>query len=125
MDNEIKYYKIKIKNIFDMNSKEIIIFVAYENGEYYELLTEDKIYLIENKEIPQDVLIDDFLNKDCVAFGISKEECSEGTISKYLSFIVPSNKEEIISHLKNIEFYTFNSIENIVKKNIKSLKKRK
>ena len=99
----MNYYKIVITNPFINNGKKCIIYAAYENKGYYEILTNKQIYMLNSNNISMDVFKDDFTNKECSLIGIFKQECPESTISKSLRFSLPAKKEEIIENINNIE----------------------
>lgn len=103
MNEEIKYYRIVINNPFIDNGEKYIIYAVYENNNYYEILTNKKIYILNSNDISIDVIKDDFLNKKCSLIGIFRKECSEALVSKSLKFSLPARKEEIIENINKIE----------------------
>ena len=103
MNQETKYYRVAITDPFVDNGERYIVFAALENGNYFEILTNKKIYILNNNIISVDVFKDDFYNKECSLIGIFKKECDESIISKYLRFSLPARKEEIIENINKIE----------------------
>ena len=114
MENEKKeYYRITISDFLTEEGILEKVFAVYENGEFYELLTRKRIYMADSKNLmSKEVLIDDFLNKNCSMIGVKKEPCDEATIGIYLKF---TPREEIEKTIKRIEIIEENILKNLEK----------
>ena len=118
-NNELKYYRIAITNPFIDESKNYLVYAICENNIYYEILTNKRIYVLDNINISREVFKDDFENKKCSLIGTFKQECSEAIISIFLRFSLPAKKEETIKNIYEIE----NSINTLFYNNkVKKLK---
>ena len=102
----IRYYIIDLKNIFLKDSETNVVFGVYENGKYYDLLTNKEIYMIESL----DSISSDFLNSNCYLIGIKKVECSADKVSLFLKFITESAKEILIEEVNEMEKSIKNSL---------------
>lgn len=115
-EEKFNYYKIQVTNPFVEDSLTEKIYAVKQNDDYFEILTGKKIYILENESISNEVIKDDYLNKNCSLIGISKELCSDTEVSKYLVFEIISKKKEIIDNLNIIEQSIFDKfIKNKIK----------
>ena len=122
--NKYKYYKIILKNILLNDAISQVVYGVFEDGKYYDLLTNKEIYMVSDINL---FLKEFFLNSKCRLIGIRKEECEEEEISKFLKFITTDKKNEIIEKVEEIEKSIFNSLNDTYfndENNQKRLKKR-
>ena len=121
MNNNVKYYIITLKNIFLDDSETDIHFGVFENGKYYDLLTNKEIYMLDDNYITAN----DFLNSNCKLIGIKKEECSIDKVSLFLKFITKEAKDILIDEVNNMEKSIENSLNNnlLTENKIKKIKK--
>jgi len=99
MNNNVKYYIIVLKNIFLSDSKTDIHFGVYDNGKYYDLLTNKEIYMVDNCNITKE----EFVSSNCKLIGIDKQECDTNKVSLFLKFMTTEAKDILIEEVENME----------------------
>ena len=103
-----KYYRIVLKNVFSNDFKFEVVNAVYENGKYYEVLTNKEIYMALDKRIP---LKKEFLESNCQLIGCYQTEISGEFVALYLNFLTEDTKREDINNIITIE----NSIKDSIK----------
>ena len=120
MNNRYKYYKVLLKNIFNNNNE--VVYVVFENGKYYELLTNKEIFMVYDKNLYN---INNFLESNCKLLGFFIEEIRESDVALYLKFITSNEKDNIINEINNME-KSFNDRFNEIRNNkVKRMTKEK
>ena len=103
-----KYYYVTIKNIFDEQVKRDII--AEEiNGELYDILLGNKIYVIDRKDICNDFYFDKekYINGNYKLIGIVFSEVSKIFVINYFKDM----KKDILRKMNEIKEYTDESLK--------------
>ena len=120
-----KCYEIVLKNILKSDSKEDKVFAFLDNNVYYELLTNKKIYVVDDN-LEFDVVNYRENNYDLI--GIKVRECNVFKVSKFLKFITNEKKENMINNIlfqENSVRNTLNKLDFYESNYVKTMKKAK
>lgn len=112
-----KYYIVTIQNILNNDNQKQDVMAIEENNELFELLTNQKIYMVDNGEFNEE----DYLINNYNLIGVSKIEVPSKSIAKYLFFLTDQLKIEEINVINEIA----ESIKNSLKNSKKVLKLQK
>ena len=104
-----KYYKIVLNNVFLKVRRNEVVYAVYENGKYYELLTNKEIFMIYDGKFHDK---NDLQDSGCKLIGTFSQEIGGEDVSLFLRFITPIGKERIINRINNME-KSINDVINI------------
>ena len=112
-----KYYYVTIKNIFDEQVKRDII-AEKINGELYDILLGNKIYVIDRKDIMNDIYFDKekYIKENYDLIGIVFSEVSRIFVINYFKDM----KKDILRKMNEIKEFTDESLKS--QKNITIVK---